>query len=145
MRKLIVALTLAFALPAAAQQVVNQGNGSNSVVPWKTRVVTSTGTAVDVFGVRYFATTGAPAAVVAVSTVSAAATGLVAGATYRVACDTAVFFRIGAGTPVAVTTDAAFYGPAVEYIGFPSTATGFAAITLSGTGTCSLLRVTYVP
>ena len=144
MRKIIVALTLAFALPAAAQQVVNQGNGSNSVVPWKARIVTSSGAAIDALPAIYL-TTGAPAAVVAVSTVSAAATGLVAGATYRVACDTAVFFRIGAGTPVAVTTDAAFYGPAVEYIGFPSTATGFAAITLSGTGTCSLLRVTYVP
>ena len=144
MRKIIVALTLAFALPAAAQQVVNQGNGSNSFVPWKTRIVTSSGAAIDALPAIYL-TTGAPAAVVAVSTVSAAATGLVAGATYRVACDTAVFFRIGAGTPVAVTTDAAFYGPAVEYIGFPSTATGFAAITLSGTGTCSLLRVTYVP
>ena len=145
MRKLIVALTLAFALPAAAQQVVNQGNGSNSVVPWKTRVVTSTGTAVDVFGVRYFATTGAPAATLAVSTVSAAATGLTAGAIYRVTCDTTVRFRLGTGTPVALTTDSAFFGPATEYIGFPSTATAFAAITLAGTGTCTLLTLTLAP
>ena len=81
--------------------------------------------------------TGAPTFSASASTVSAAATGLTAGACYRVACTATVYFRSGAGTPTALTTDNPFFGPAVEKVCLPSTDTALAFVTTAGTGTCA--------
>lgn len=85
---------------------------------------------------------GAPAARVSISTGSAAATGLTAGAIYRVACSTDCFFRLGSGTPTAVTTDSAFFGPGVEYVTIPSGSTAIAFVTTAGTGFCTVHLLT---
>lgn len=81
---------------------------------------------------------GAPAARVSISAVSAAATGLTAGVIYRVACSTDNFFRVGAGTPVAVVTDATFFGPGTEYLTLPTGSTGVAFITTAAAGFCTI-------
>lgn len=89
--------------------------------------------------------TGAPTATVAVSTTSAAATGLAASSCYRVACNTPCFYRSGSGTPTALTTDNPFYGPAVEKVCIPSTDTALAFVTASGTGSCGLALLSNTP
>lgn len=89
--------------------------------------------------------TGAPSATVAISTVSAAATGLTASACYRVACNTPCFYRSGAATPTALTSDNPIFGPAVEKICIPSTDTALAFVTASGTGSCGLALLSNTP
>lgn len=89
--------------------------------------------------------TGAPTATVAVSTVSAAATGLSASSCYRVACSVPLFYRSGTATPTALTTDNPFYGPAVEKVCVPSTDTALAFVTASGTGSCGLTLLSNTP
>jgi hypothetical protein len=133
-----------FALPALAGTLVDQGSGTTTTRPWRVTLTDATGTAADLSGAAYLAT-GAPAARVSVSAVSAAATGLTAGARYRVACDTTVYFRTGSGTPTAVTTDAPIYGPSVEYLALRTGDTGVAFITGAGTGTCVLSRLYSAP
>jgi hypothetical protein len=137
---IIPALLLATVAVAAP---VDQGSGQPaSLAPWRIAATTSTGKGVGT-GTGYIAA-GAPAATVAVSTSSNAAIGLTTGATYRVACNVPCFYRTGTGTPVALTSDAPLYGPAVDYIGLvPATAaTAIAFVTASGTGTCVVSLIT---
>lgn len=141
LRFIVAAVAVALACSVGAQTVVNQGSGSSSgTKAWRVTPVTSGGAASEPLG-QAFITTGAPAARVAISGTSAAATGLTAGARYRVACDTACFFRTGSGTPTALTTDAAFYGPAVEYLSLRTGDTAIAFITSAGTGVCTISRL----
>lgn len=143
---LVAVVVLAITTAAWAADVVNQGAGSNAVTPWKVRLVTSTGTAVDSVGlVGPAITAGAPAFNLAVSTTSTPTAALTAGATYRVACNGQVFFRTGAATPVAVTTDAPIYGPAVEYLTLATGSTMFAFVTASGTASCVGTRLAAAP
>lgn len=139
--RLVLALALAlFCVTADAQQVVNQGSGSTTGYrPWRVTTTTATGAALDQLSQAY-TSNGAPAARVATSTVSAAATGLTGGLVYRVACDSPVFYRTGTGTPTAVTTDSLFLA-GVEYLGLRSTDTAFAFITAAGTGVCTITRL----
>ena len=84
-------------------------------------------------------TTGAPLARVSISGVSAdSGAVIVAGNVYRIACSTDCFFRWGAGAQTALTTDTAFFGPAVEYLTAPAGATNVAFITTSATGFCTI-------
>lgn len=143
-----VALLIAgFAGLAMAQQAVSQGPGSTSgVFPWRVAITSSTGATVATAAIGSgYITAGAPAATVSISTVTAAATGLTAGSCYRVACSVACFFRTGSGTPTALTSDASFFGPAVERICLKTGSTAIAFITATGTGTCSVNLMTDTP
>lgn len=126
---------------ALAGTLVDQGSGTTTTRPWRVTLTDSTGAPATLPSGEVYIGTGAPAARVSVSIVSAAATGLTAGARYRIACDGPVFFRTGSGTPTAVTTDAIFYGPQVEYLALRTGDTAVAFITASGTATCTLSRL----
>lgn len=75
---------------------------------------------------------------IAVSTVSAAVCGLTPGAVYRLDCTATVRWRVGPATPTALTTDRAFFGPAVDYGPLGAVDTCFAFVTAAGTATCTL-------
>ncbi len=123
---------------AYAAQPVDQGQGSPNVLPWRVNLVgASVGT-----GKPAALTTGAPLVRVAISAVSAdSGAVLVPGNSYRIACSTDCFLRWGAGAQTALTTDSAFFGPAVEYLTAPAGATNVAFITVSGTGFCTITTV----
>ncbi len=127
------------------------GNAITAANPLPTRLYdgasTALGTAANpvVTNTRLgYVKTGAPSFNTTTSTVSAAATGLTAGACYRMACTATVYFRSGTGTPTAVTTDNPLFGPSVEKVCLPATDTAIAFVTAAGTGTCAgtLLAVT---
>jgi hypothetical protein len=138
--RLVFAAFLSIVAAAAlAATPVDQGQGSTRVIPWRVTTTTSSGGAGT--GTGYIAA-GAPAANVSVSTLSAAATGLTAGAVYRVACNVPVFYRTGTGTPTALTSDAPLYGPAIDYVGLVGTSTAIAFVTAAGTGSCVVSLIT---
>jgi len=139
----LACLAIAVGAVARAADVVNQGAGSAAVTPWKVYMVApGSSTAV---GGSPFVTAGAPAFILTVTSVSTPTPALTTGASYRVACNTQVFFRTGAATPVALTTDAPIFGPAVEYLALKTGSTMFAFITASGTATCTGTLITATP
>lgn len=89
--------------------------------------------------------TGAPSSTVAISTVSNAAIGLTTSSCYRVACNVPCFYRSGAATPTALTTDNPFFGPAVEKVCIPSTDSAIAFVTASGAGSCGITLLSNTP
>jgi hypothetical protein len=140
-----VSLTLLLALPLAgvAQSTVNQGQGQSSgSKPWAVKGAATGGATSTVSSSLNVGPgtikTGAPNATVSTSAVSAAATGLTAGLCYRIACSAPVFFRTGTGTPVALTTDNAIFGPAVEKVCMQAADTAVAFIMAAGTGSCTV-------
>lgn len=83
---------------------------------------------------------------VAVSTTSAAATGLTAGSCLRISCGSSTaYYRTGSATPTAVTTDNELPSAAVERFCLRSTETAIAFILSSGTGTCRVSTVATSP
>jgi hypothetical protein len=134
----IVAL-LALPIVGRAQTTVNQGQGQSSgSKPWVVTIggSSSAGGSVSVGPGKI--QSGAPAATVSTSAVTAAATGLTAGGCFRVGCTAPTFFRTGTATPTALTTDNPIFGPAVEKVCLQSTDTAIAFIQASGTGVCTV-------
>jgi hypothetical protein len=147
LKKIFLALAIIIPTIVLAGTLVDQGAGSQTQRPWRVTPTDASGATTSPAGgpTAGYTTAGAPAASVSISTVTAAATGLTAGATYRVACSVPCFYRTGSGTPTALTTDSLFVGPAVEYIGLKTGSTAIAFITSSGTGTCTVTRLTPAP
>lgn len=119
---------------ATAADIVNQGAGSRAVTPWRVSLATPGGSAA--MGTVPLAP-GVPTNVAA-STISAAATGFTAGAILRIVCSIDTFYRVGSGTPTAVTTDNDLPARVIEYIMLPTGMTAIAFVTASGTGTCKV-------
>lgn len=119
------------AVSNAAQQTWTEGNQVGLSVDLNGNLRTSLA--------PFYVSPGAPISV-SVTTVSASAT-VVGGAWYRVACDSAMFFRIGTGATTALTTDSKIFGPSIEEIAIPSTANTVAFIMTSGTGSVTLTQI----
>jgi sarcosine oxidase gamma subunit len=134
MRKLLW-LVLLLPVVASAQQVANQGQGSPSTVaPWRVTVTSPGGVATASGAIL---APGVPTNV-AVSTSSAAITGLTAKSTLRLICTVDVQYRVGTGAITAVTTDNDLPGRVIEYIALPTGMTSIAFVTTSGSGTCKV-------
>jgi hypothetical protein len=132
----LAAVIAVAAVPIAlAGSVVDQGAGAPRQIPWRVSLSTPGGSAAT-SGAMILAP-GVPTNV-AVSTVTAAATGLTAGQQYRLVCNADVFYRVGTGTPTAVTTDNDLPARVIEYVMLPAGMTAFAFITSTGTGVCKL-------
>jgi hypothetical protein len=140
MRKLFL-LALLVPVVASAQQVANQGQGSPaSVAPWRVTMTSPGGVATASGAIL---APGVPTSL-AVSTSSAAVTGLTAKSTLRIVCTIDVQYRVGSGTPTALTSDNDLPGRVIEYVALPTGMTAIAFITTSGSGTCKVAVIPLV-
>lgn len=140
----LVAVPLALLLAAGvtlAATLVDQGAGNPNQIPWRVTLTDASGAPAST-GTPPAIAAGAPAYNVSISAVTTSR-AVTAGNYYRVACNTDASFRFGTGATSAVTTDAAFYAPAVEYLRVPSGANTIAFITTSASGTCTISSLTY--
>jgi len=132
----LAAVIAVAAVPVAlAGSVVDQGAGAPRQIPWRVSLATPGGSAAT-SGAMILAP-GVPTNV-SVSGTTAAATGLTAGQQLRLICNADVFYRVGSGTPTAVTTDNDLPARVIEYIMLPTGMTAIAFITSGGTGICKV-------
>lgn len=121
---------------AQAAEVVNQGAGSKAVSPWRV-TLTGAGGGNETAAAAIPYAAGVPTNV-SVSTTTAAATGLTAERAYRIVCSVDTYYRVGSGTPTALTTDNDLPARVIEYVKLPAATTAIAFITASGSGTCKV-------